>query len=55
VVFWYLITFLCQIEKLKKNIEAQNNKKAALEARAGDAEKKVQELNVKLEKVSMEQ
>ncbi|XP_062194598.1 uncharacterized protein LOC133897790 [Phragmites australis] len=40
-----------QIDKLKKDIKAQNSKKAALEARAGDAEKKVQELNGKLEKL----
>ena len=38
-----------QIEKLKEDIAAQNNKKATMEARACDAEKKVQELNAKLE------
>ncbi|KAL5201103.1 hypothetical protein ABZP36_035457 [Zizania latifolia] len=40
-----------QIEKLKKDVEAQNNRKTAVEARTGDADKKVQELNVKLEKL----
>lgn len=50
-VFWFN---LFQIEKLKKDIEAQNSKKSTVEARAGDADKKVQELNAKLEKVSMQ-
>jgi len=43
-----------QIEKLKKDITAQKSKKAALEARASDADKKVQELNMKLDKVSVQ-
>jgi len=43
-----------QIEKVKKDITEQKIKKAALEARAGDADKKVQELNTKLEKVSVQ-
>uniref|UniRef100_A0A804MPI4 Myosin heavy chain-related n=1 Tax=Zea mays TaxID=4577 RepID=A0A804MPI4_MAIZE len=40
-----------QTEKLKKDITEQKIKKAALEARAGNADKKVQELNMKLEKL----
>ncbi|VAI19235.1 unnamed protein product [Triticum turgidum subsp. durum] len=38
-----------QIEKLKKDIEAQNNKKATMEARATDAEKKEELMKVQLE------
>ena len=49
--FW---SCLFQIEKLKKDIAAQNSKKATMEARASDAEKKVQELNAKLERVSVQ-
>uniref|UniRef100_A0ACD5XUS6 Uncharacterized protein n=1 Tax=Avena sativa TaxID=4498 RepID=A0ACD5XUS6_AVESA len=40
-----------QIEKLRKDIAAQNSKKATMEARASNAEKKVQELNAKLERL----
>jgi hypothetical protein len=47
--FWF---YRFQIQKLKNDIAAQNNKKATMEARASDAEKKVQELNAKLERVS---
>ena len=47
------LSWLFQIEKRKKDIEAQNNKKATMEARATDAEKKVQELNAKLGRVSI--
>jgi hypothetical protein len=47
--FW---SYRLQIEKLKNDIVAQHNKKASMEARASDAEKKVQDLSAKLEKVS---
>lgn len=40
-----------QSEKLKKDITKQKIKKEALEARAGNADKKVQEINMKLEKL----
>uniref|UniRef100_A0A0E0CEG7 Uncharacterized protein n=1 Tax=Oryza meridionalis TaxID=40149 RepID=A0A0E0CEG7_9ORYZ len=38
-----------QIDKLKKDVEAQSVKKATLENRANDAEKRVQELNAKID------
>ncbi|NP_001144343.2 uncharacterized protein LOC100277246 precursor [Zea mays] len=37
-----------QIDKLKKDIQAQSSQKAALESRANDAENKVEKLNEKL-------
>ncbi|XP_077214447.1 uncharacterized protein LOC143849337 isoform X2 [Tasmannia lanceolata] len=40
-----------QVEKLKSEIDAQNMKRDALEARASEAERKVRELNLKLESV----
>ena len=48
----HFIFLLCKIDKLKKDVEAQNSQKAALESRANDAEKKVEELNEKLNTVS---
>jgi hypothetical protein len=42
-----------QIEKLDKDITEQQKKRVALEARAGNANKNVQELNTKLEKVTV--
>ena len=41
-----------QVDKIKKDIEAQSSQKAALEYRANDAEKKVEVLNEKLNTVS---
>lgn len=41
-----------QVIKLKEEIETQNKKKEALETRASIAEKKIQELTLKLESVS---
>ncbi|KAJ8480596.1 hypothetical protein OPV22_024323 [Ensete ventricosum] len=38
-----------QVEKLKNEIELQNRRRHALDARASEAEKKVQELSLKLE------
>lgn len=45
---------LLQVEKLKNEIELQNRRRHALDARASEAEKKVQELNLKLENVSLD-
>lgn len=41
-----------QVEDLKIDIQAQNQKQGALEARAINAERKVEELHLKLENVS---
>lgn len=41
-----------KIDRLKKDIEAQSSQRTALEARANDAEKKVEELTAKLNAVS---
>lgn len=43
---------LFQIQKLKKDIETQSSQRTALESRANDAEKKVEELTAKLNAVS---
>lgn len=43
-----------QVEKLTNNIELQNKRRDALDALAREAEKKAQELNLKLEKVIIE-
>lgn len=48
---WYM--FSAQIEKLRNEIELQTSKRNALEAQAIGSEKKVQELNMKLESVSI--
>lgn len=44
--------FSMQVDKLKKELETQQRQKDALEAKASEAEKKIGELNLKLEKVS---
>lgn len=41
----------CQVERLRKDIEMQNKKKDVLGAWASMAEKKIQKLNSKLQKV----
>lgn len=41
------------MEKLRNDIELQNKKRVALDAQAGETEKKVGELNLKLENVSL--
>ena len=41
-----------QVDKLAKELETQQKKKATLEARASEAEKKISELNLKLADVS---
>lgn len=41
-----------QVDKLKMELETQQRQKDALEAKASEAEKKIGELNLKLEKVS---
>ncbi len=41
-----------QVDKLKKELETQQKQKDALEAKASEAEKKIGELNLKLENVS---
>jgi septal ring factor EnvC (AmiA/AmiB activator) len=41
-----------QVDKLAKELETQQKKKEALEARAIEAEKKISELNLKLADVS---
>lgn len=41
-----------QVENLRKDLETQNREKVALEAQAREAEKKIGELNSKLENVS---
>ncbi|ONM03091.1 myosin heavy chain-related [Zea mays] len=43
-----------QVDKIKKDIEAQSSQKAALEYRANDAEKKVEVLNEKLNTIQKE-
>ncbi|XP_008677004.3 uncharacterized protein [Zea mays] len=43
-----------QIDKLKKDIQAQSSQKAALESRANDAENKVEKLNEKLNTMQKE-
>ena len=48
----HFIFLLFQIEKLKKDIETQSSQRTALESRANDAEKKVEELTAKLNAVS---
>lgn len=40
-----------QVERLRKDIEMQNNKKEGLGARASVAQNKIKKLNSKLEKV----
>lgn len=40
-----------QIEKLKSEMKEQNRRRDALETQASEAEKKIQELSSKLEKV----
>lgn len=51
-----LCVFKCylfmQVDKLAKELETQQKKKEALEARAIEAEKKISELNLKLADVS---
>jgi len=42
-----------QIAKLRTDIEAQSKKRDALATQASEAEKKVQVLNLKLERVSV--
>lgn len=42
-----------QVDILRNEIESQSRKRDALESRASEAEKKVQELNLKLESVSI--
>ena len=51
-VISHFIFLLFQIEKLKKDIETQSSQRTALESRANDAEKKVEELTAKLNAVS---
>lgn len=41
-----------QVENLKNKIEAQNRKKDALESHVAEAEKKAQDMSLKLERVS---
>ena len=52
--FFAFLRFYCswQVDSLRMEIETQNKKKDALEARANMAEKKIHELNLKLESVS---
>lgn len=51
-----LCVFKChlfmQVDKLAKELETQQKKREALEARASEAEKKISELNLKLADVS---
>jgi hypothetical protein len=48
----YNLSSSIQADKLKRELETQNKEKKALEARVNEAEKKVQELSLKLENVS---
>lgn len=43
---------LLQVDKLKKELEAQRKEKEALEARANEAEKKIDVLLLKIDKVN---
>lgn len=51
-VISHFIFPLFQIEKLQKDIEMQRSQRTEIESRANDAEKKVEELTVKLNAVS---
>lgn len=46
-------TYPGQVDNLRNELETQSNNRGALEARASEAEKKVQELILKLENVSI--
>lgn len=50
--FVHSLKFLMQVDKLKSELEAQNSEKVNWESRVAKLEKKIHDLNSKLEDVS---
>lgn len=50
--FVHILKFLMQVDNLKSELKTQNNEKVNWESRVAELEKKIHDLNSKLEDVS---